>query len=151
MSYIVKQIRQKLVTGNAILTQADKGRTLVILTQDAYTDKVHTFLTNNKFPTMHKDPTTKYHNLLQKTLQECNILIDKHKMKYLIQKKPTPLTLKGRIKLHEQDNPIQPVINNMNAPSYKMAKHLMHILNTHLNHRNTYYVTQSTQLAAELS
>ena len=59
VSYIVKQIRQKLVTGNAILTQADKGRTMVIITQDAYTDKVHTFLTNNNFPTMHKDPTTK--------------------------------------------------------------------------------------------
>ena len=57
--YIVKQIRQKLVTGNAILTQADRGRTMVIVTQDAYTDKVHTFLTNNNFPTMHKDPTTK--------------------------------------------------------------------------------------------
>ena len=119
----MKQIRQKLVTGNAIFTQADKGRTLVILTQDAYTDKVHTFLTNNKFPTMHKDPTTKYHNLLKKTLQECNILIDKHKIKYLIQKKLTPPTSKPRIKLHKQDNPIGPVINNMNAPFYKVAKH----------------------------
>ena len=66
VSYIVKHIRQKLVSGNAILTQADKGRTIVIITQDAYTDKVHTFLTNNNFPTMHKDPITKYHNPIQK-------------------------------------------------------------------------------------
>jgi hypothetical protein len=55
----VRQIKQKLVTGNAILTQADKGRTMVTITKDAYTDKVHTFLTNNNFPTMPKDPTTK--------------------------------------------------------------------------------------------
>ena len=38
-SYIVKQIKNELVTGNAMLTQADKGRTIVIITQDAYIDK----------------------------------------------------------------------------------------------------------------
>jgi hypothetical protein len=151
MSYIVKQIRQKLVTGNAILAQADKGKTMVIITLNAYTDKVHTFLSTNNLPTMPTDPTKKYHNLIQKNLQECNLLIDKHKVKYLIQKKPTPPALKARIKLHKQDNPIRPVVDNMNAPSYKAAKHLIHILNTHLNLKNTYNVTQSTQLATELS
>jgi hypothetical protein len=59
--------------------------------------------------------------------------------------------LKARIKLHKQDNPIRPVVDNMNAPSYKAAKHLIHILNTHLNLSNTYNVTQSTLLATELS
>jgi hypothetical protein len=39
----------------------------------------------------------------------------------------------------------------MNAPSYKAAQHLIHILNTHLNLKNTYNVTQSTQLATKLS
>ena len=100
---------------------------------------------------MHIDPATKYQNLLQKILQECNLHIDKHKIKYLIQKKPTPLTLKARIKLHKQDNAIRRVVNNMNAPSYKVAKHLIQLLNTHLNIRSTYNVTQSTQLAAEIS
>ena len=124
---------------------------MVIITQDAYTDKVHTFLTTNNFPIMPKDPTTKYHNLLQKTLQECNLLIDKQKIKSLIWKKPTPPTLKARIKLHKQDKPIRPFVSNMNAPSYKVATHLINILNTYLNLRNTYSVTNSTQLASELS
>ena len=94
-----------------------------------------------------QNTTTSY----KKTLQECNLLIDKQKIKYLIQKKLTPPTSKPRIKLHKQDNPIGPVINNMNAPSYKVATHLINILNTYLNLRNTYSVTNSTQLASELS
>ena len=87
---------------------------------------------------------------VQAVCVEFNLLIDKQKIKYLIQKKPIPPTLKARIKLHKQDNPIRPAVNNMKAPSYKVAKHLIHILNTHLKLRNT-YVTKSTQLAAELS
>ena len=107
MSYILKQIKQKHVTGNAILTQADKGRTMVIITQDSYADTVHTFQTNSNFPSMPKYPTAKYHNLLQITLQECNFLIEKQKIKYIIQKKLTPPTFKARIKLHKQETPIR--------------------------------------------
>ena len=39
-SYIVKQLKNKLVTGNAMFIRADKGRTVVIVTQKAYTDEV---------------------------------------------------------------------------------------------------------------
>ena len=110
------------------------------------------FLTVNNFPTIPKDPTVKYHNILQKkTLQECNLIIDKQKIKYLLQKKPTPPTLKTRIKLHKQDKPIWPVVNNINTPSYKVAIYLVNILNPNLNLRNTHNITNSTHLALELS
>ena len=44
----------------------------------------------NHFRTLPKDPIEKYKNLISKTLQQCNKIIDKHKMQYLIQKKPSP-------------------------------------------------------------
>ena len=48
-----------------------------------------------------------------------------------MQKNPQPPTLKAHLKLHKPGNPIWPVVNNMSAPSYKIAKHinnkLMHI------------------------
>jgi hypothetical protein len=123
-----------------------------IITQDAYTYKVHTLLTIKNFSIMPNYPTIMYHNLLQKTLRDCNLLIDKKKkIKYLLQKKPSPPTLRVRIKLYKQDKSIRSVVNNMKAPSYKIAKHLIHTLNTHLNLRNIYNVTKSTQLALELS
>ena len=81
---------------------------------------------------------------MHKTLQQFNLIIDKHKIKYLTQQKQPPPTLKAQLKLHEPNIPIQPVINNMNAPTYKTAKHLVRILNKHLTLNSHYNVTNST-------
>ena len=50
--------------------QVDKGKTIVIINSDEYSKKVHTFLTNNNFHSLQKDPTDKYQKLIQKTLQQ---------------------------------------------------------------------------------
>jgi len=42
-----------------------------------------------------------------------------------MQKNPTPPKLNARIKIHKPNNPIRPVVNNINAPTYKIAKKLM--------------------------
>jgi hypothetical protein len=42
--YIIKQLNHKLVKGNAIITQADKCKTVVIINSDEYSKKGHTFL-----------------------------------------------------------------------------------------------------------
>jgi hypothetical protein len=68
-----------------------------------------------------------------------------------MQKKPQPPTLKAQIKLHKPSNPIRPVINNINAPTYKIAKHLMTIINHHLHLTNQYNVRNSTVLAEDLT
>jgi hypothetical protein len=44
-------------------------------------------------------------------------------------------TLMAQIKLHKPDKPIRPIINNMNAPTYKVAKYLLEILNKRLSLR----------------
>ena len=68
---------------------------------------------------------------MQKTLQQCNLIIDNKRLKHLVQKKPSSPTLKAQLKLgvHKPGIPIRPVINNINAPSYKIAKRLIDILN----------------------
>jgi hypothetical protein len=79
---------------NVILIQPDKGKTVIIYSED-YSKKVHTFLMDNNFHIIQKDPTVKYQKLIQTTLQQCSLLIDKKKIKYLTQKKPLPPTLKA--------------------------------------------------------
>ena len=44
-------------------------------------------------------------------------------------KETPPSTLKKQLKLHKSNIQIRPVINNMNSPTYKLAKHLIRILN----------------------
>jgi len=49
------------------------------------------------------------------------------------------------------DIPIRPVINDMNAPNYKVAKHLVKLLNRHLTLKNQYNVKNITHLATDLT
>jgi hypothetical protein len=43
--YTIKQIRTKLAQNNLIITKADKGKTIVIINKNTYTQKVEDFLT----------------------------------------------------------------------------------------------------------
>jgi len=54
--YILKNLRDKLTKESAIITRADKGKTVVIINTTDYENKVHTFLTDN-FQTLATDPT----------------------------------------------------------------------------------------------
>jgi hypothetical protein len=89
-----------------MITQADKGKTIVLIDVNEYTKKVHMFLTKNNFPTLPKDPTDKYQKTLHKTVQQSNLILDKHKIKHLLQKKPSPPVLNAQFKLHKPDIPI---------------------------------------------
>jgi len=60
----------------------------LILNSNKYSEKVHSFLTANNFNILTKDPTKKFHNLIHKTMQESNLIIDKKQIKLLTQKRP---------------------------------------------------------------
>ena len=123
----------------------------MIINTEEYLKKIQTFLVNNNFSTLTRDPTDKYQKLILKTMQECNMIIDKRQIKYLTQKKPSPPTLKAQLKLYKVDIPIRPIINNRTAPSYKLAKHLTKILNQYITLNNHYNVINSTSLALDLT
>jgi hypothetical protein len=148
---VLKGLNKKLTTENAIVTQADKGKTIVIIKSNDYSEKVKSFLSANNFKTLTKDPADKFQKTIRKTMQECNLIIDKHQIKHLTQKKPTPSNLKAKLKLHKEGIPIRPVINNRTAPTYKLAKHLTKTLNQYIELKNQYVVTNSTNLAMDLT
>jgi len=54
-------------------------------------------------------------------------------------------------KLHKTDIPIRPVIDNRTAPAYKLARYLTKILDQHIPLNNYFNVTNSTNLANELT
>jgi hypothetical protein len=149
--HVMKKLKQKLATENAIITQADKGKTIVIINSEEYSKTIHAFLTTNNFRTLNKDPTDRYQKLILKTIQECNLIIDKRQIKYPTQKKSSPPILKAQLKLHKTDIPIRTVINKRSAPSYKLAKHLTKILNQYVTLNNHYNVTNSTNFAHDLT
>ena len=84
-------------------------------------------------------------------MQDCNLIADKWQIKHLIQKKPAPPNLKTQLKLNKTDIPIRPLINKRTAPAYKLAKYLTKILIQPISLHNQYVVTNSTNLANELT
>jgi len=119
-TYILKNINSKLEKENAMVAKADKDKTRAIMYTDGYNKKVHNFLNESNFWKLRKDPTDKYQKLTTKTLQHSDLIVNKKQKKYLTQKKTQPSDLRAQIKLHKPGQPIRPVVNNRNAPAYKI-------------------------------
>jgi hypothetical protein len=113
--------------------------------------KVYNFLNDNSFQKLQKDPTDKYQKLITKTLLHSDLVVNKKQKQFLTQKKPQTPELRAQIKLHTPGHPIRPVVNNRNAPAYKISKLLVNRLNNPLNLRKQYIVTDSTALANDLT
>jgi len=73
----MKELNKKVTTENAIVTQVDKGKTIVITDAKEYSKKAHSFLIANNFNTLTEDLTDKFQKMINKTMQACNLIIDK--------------------------------------------------------------------------
>ena len=117
-----KNIHYKIKQNNAIITQTDKGKTIVVIYKKDYHNKIYTFLTDNKFQAIPNNSTNKYQKQITQAIKQRNLIFNKEQIKHLTQRNPMPPTLKSQLKLHKAGNPIRPVINDRSAPSYKVAK-----------------------------
>jgi hypothetical protein len=93
-----------------IITKADKGKTLVILTHKEYKWKINNFIQDNHFTKSNKNPTQQFQKAIKQTLKQCNNVIQKDKWKH-VNMNPTAPNLHGTIKLHKPNTPIRPIIN----------------------------------------
>jgi hypothetical protein len=76
-------------------------------------------------------------------MQKCKDLMEKNRGKYLLNIKPTAPRINAYIKKHKENKPIRPVIDNTQAPSYKIAKFLNNRIKEYINLPNTYTVENS--------
>jgi hypothetical protein len=78
---------------------------------------------------LNKVPTDFYQKQVQQAIKKYDIMIDKRINKYLVNIKPTAPKLNAPIKIYKENEPIRPVVNNTQAPSYKIVKYLNKRLN----------------------
>jgi hypothetical protein len=71
--------------------------------------------------------------------------------KYLINIKLTAAKLNALIKIHKEKEPIRPVMNNTQAPAYKIAKYLNKRLNDLVNLQYMYTTKNAYEIAQELN
>ena len=148
---IVNQIKKNLSDANAMVTEADKGNSMIIIYESDYTSKVQDFISNSNFELVPRDVTNKLQRDIKNTINECKVNFHKqNKWKYTSLKPTTP-TLRSLIKIHKAESPIRPVVNWMNTPAYKPAKMLVKLLQTHTPLPYTFNVTNSTHLVNDLA
>ena len=111
MKKLIYQIKGKLISNNAIIVKADKGNTLVIDLQNSYHEKIQTFIDNNNFMKINKDPTNKYQTSIRNSINKCPQVINKDKKWHYINLNPSPLNIRGLLKIHKENNPIQRTVN----------------------------------------
>ena len=107
-----------------LYAKADKTKAIVIINKEELKTKVNNFITENHMQQLNKDPTEAYQKQIHQTTQKCNKLINKHIHKHLINIKPMAPQLNVDITTHKENQPIRPVINNAQAPSYKAARQI---------------------------
>jgi len=105
-----------------MITQADKGNTIVILPTHQYETKIQNFILNNNFHTATTDPTKTFQTQTEQTVKESTTLIPKDSRWKYKNMNPFAPSSKGLIKIHKPDQLIRPVANWRNAPAYKLSK-----------------------------
>jgi hypothetical protein len=65
---LIRDNRNKLAKNELIITQADKGKTIVILTIEDYTQKVNNFIQENQFLLLNNDPMQNYQKAIKHSI-----------------------------------------------------------------------------------
>lgn len=81
---------------NAMITKADKGNTMIIISKGKYHEKTQNFINKNNFTMITQDLTTNFQTEIRNTINNCNRLIckeDKWKLINLNLNSPNILSL----------------------------------------------------------
>ena len=95
---------------------------MVILPTHPYEAKLQDFLHNKDFHTITTDPTPTFQTQIRAAIRQSPTLIPKEQKWKYINMNPSAPSIKGLIKLHKPDQPIQPVVNWRNTPAYRLSK-----------------------------
>jgi hypothetical protein len=107
---LVKQIKEKLSTSNAVVARADKGHSIVIMYRDTYEQKVTDFISESGATETNNHTTKRFQSELRRTLNECKQVVDNSQnWKYGNMNPDTP-ALRGLVKIRKSNTPIRPVV-----------------------------------------
>jgi hypothetical protein len=82
-NHILDKIKHKLTTNNAIIAQEDKGKTLVIIYQQDYNEKLYNFINESNIQQIPRNPIYKDTRTIGDTIQQCNLIFHKNQINTL--------------------------------------------------------------------
>ena len=125
---------------NITILPTDKGNATVILNRTDYKQKITSLLEDPAYRRLTKDPTDAIERKTNQLLRKSTLTEDIRK-----QLRPAgsrPPRLYGLPKIHKEGVPLRPIVNNIGAPTYQLAKHLTGLLK-HLTGNSTHHIKNS--------
>jgi len=118
---------------NIIIKKADKGGSIVVLDADDYVLKIDKMLsdatTYTELDLVNLDQAkTEVDNIIKDLL--CKNYISKRQKQFLTNFTPKMPIFYGLPKIHKKENPLRPIVSQIDSPSYKLNKYLDYILTT---------------------
>lgn len=131
-----------------IITTSDKTKQTVIISKNDYDNKMNVLLGNkDEYKSIRTNPISEHNNNIKAHLSLLvkNKSIDSNTYKSLVNNNPLTPRIYGLIKAHKIDNPLRPILNSFESPSYVLAKFLNPTLNFFKND-NPYDILNSNDL-----
>jgi hypothetical protein len=101
----INQVKEILHKNDLTIARADKHKATVIIRKETMQQKIDKFIKDNDLTRLKKDPTETFHTQTQKALQTCDTLIEKDRLKCLLNIKPMAPNLNAYIKTHKEGAP----------------------------------------------
>ena len=118
-----RKIIDTLKNKNVVYTKADKGNSVVILDNEDYKQKLVDLLEQGQYLKIQKNPLSKCKTSVNNVLK--NVKIIPKNEKFLVKvDNPTLPRIYGLPKIHKPKLSMRPIINNINSPTYKLARWL---------------------------
>jgi hypothetical protein len=128
-----------------MISNADKGKTFVILPTETHKTNIQDFQQNNQLTKLNTNPTDQHQKITIQELTKQSNIQKKHKLKYKTMNPIAP-NLHATIKLHTQNTPIRPGVNWKYSPAYNITQFVAKILEEILNLPHTFNVKHLVQL-----
>jgi hypothetical protein len=142
--------RHKRTEIKLIITQADKGKTVVIIHEHEYNSIINNFIQTNQFTHITQNSLNTCQNNIKEAIKQCPEHNPKNThWKYYNMNLQAP-NLHAEIKLHKTPLSVRSIVNWSNSPAYKLAAYLIKILKQNIQLPNTYNIKNTPHLIADL-
>ncbi|XP_065204080.1 uncharacterized protein LOC135834170 [Planococcus citri] len=120
--------------------KADKGNAIVVMEKEDYNNKVNDLLKNGPYKELTKNPLNNMIKTTKTAIKNKN---------YKIPSNPKIPKLYCLPKIHKPNNPMRPIVSNIDAPTYQIAKQLVTELQA-INQPITYQIRNNEELVEKL-
>ncbi|XP_046397983.1 uncharacterized protein LOC124164734 [Ischnura elegans] len=119
-----------------LILPADKGNATVLMKKEEYQKKISELLSDTIYRKLGKNPMAKAERETKAIIKKSSI--PSEEKRGLITSAPKPPRLYGLPKVHKEGVPLRPIVSQIDAPTYRLAKYLARTLQNHTGTTTTH-------------